>query len=107
MRPLKGEENEAVLKKLANYIGENTHQLLEREGGDYGFLYHLCRVYYCSEELMRRAVCIPLKKLKSIGTCIGKFTKGGRFFLHITALDYLAPYAKVGGSLTDYYSCCA
>jgi ribosome biogenesis protein Nip4 len=26
---------------------------------------------------------------------LGKFTKGGKFFLHITALEYLAPYAKV------------
>merc|ERR1711966_450956 len=28
------------------------------------------------------------------GTCLGKFTKSGKFRLHITALDYLAQYCK-------------
>ena len=37
------------------------------------------------------------KNLVSLGTCIGKFTKGGKFHLQITALDVLAPYAKVRG----------
>ncbi len=32
--------------------------------------------------------------LKSIGTCFGKFTKGGKFRIHITCLDYLAKFAK-------------
>lgn len=31
----------------------------------------------------------------SFGTCIGKFTKTQKFRLHITALEFLAPYAKV------------
>jgi len=31
----------------------------------------------------------------SIGTCFGKFTKSGKFRIHITSLDYLAPYAQV------------
>lgn len=31
----------------------------------------------------------------SIGTCFGKFTKSGKFRLHITSLDYLSPYAQV------------
>jgi ribosome biogenesis protein Nip4 len=30
----------------------------------------------------------------SIGTCFGKFTKGGKFRLSITSLDYLAKFAK-------------
>ena len=29
-----------------------------------------------------------------MGTCFGKFTKTGKFRLHITSLDYLAKYAK-------------
>ncbi len=29
------------------------------------------------------------------GTCFGKFTKTKKFKLHVTCLDYLAPYAKV------------
>jgi len=31
----------------------------------------------------------------SVGTCISKFTKTKRFRLHVTALDFMAPYAKV------------
>lgn len=29
-----------------------------------------------------------------MGTCFGKFTKTNKFLLHITALNYLAPYAQ-------------
>ena len=29
-----------------------------------------------------------------LGTCFGKFTKTKKFRLHITALDFLAPYAS-------------
>jgi len=32
--------------------------------------------------------------LISIGTCFGKFTKTRKFRLHVTSLDYLAPYAQ-------------
>ena len=51
-----------------------------------------------SEQLMRRATNIARKQLISLGTCIGKFTKSGKFHLHITVLDLIAPYAKVGRS---------
>ena len=44
---------------------------------------------------MRRATNIARKQLISLGTCIGKFTKSGKFHLHVTALDLIAPYAKV------------
>ena len=50
---------------------------------------------YYSEELMKRAGNIAREHLVSFGTCFGKFTKTGKYRLHITALDYLAPYAKV------------
>lgn len=30
----------------------------------------------------------------TLGTCFGKFTKTLKFRLHITALDYIAQYAK-------------
>lgn len=95
MRPLTDEETEVLFRKLANYIGDNVRLLLEREDGDYCFRLHRERVYYCSELLMKQAATIGRKPLLSFGTCLGKFTKGGKFFLHITALDYLAPYAKV------------
>ncbi|CAK5063368.1 unnamed protein product [Meloidogyne enterolobii] len=93
MRPLTDDETEKFFKKLSNYIGDNIKLLLEREDGEYVFRLHKDRVYYCSEKLMRQAACIGRKQLGSFGTCLGKFTKGGSFFLHITALDYLAPYA--------------
>ncbi|KAI6178636.1 60S ribosome subunit biogenesis protein NIP7-like protein [Aphelenchoides besseyi] len=94
MRPLTDEETEKLFEKLAKYIGENIKLLLECEDGDYCFRYHRDRVYYASERLMRIAAVVDRKHLMSFGTCLGKFTKSGKFFLHITALDYLAPYAK-------------
>ena len=44
---------------------------------------------------MRKATNIARENLISLGTCIGKFTKSRKFKLHITALDVMAPYAKV------------
>lgn len=43
---------------------------------------------------MRKATSIPREQLLTLGTCFGKFTKTGKFRLHITALEYLAPLAK-------------
>uniref|UniRef100_A0AC35EVI4 60S ribosome subunit biogenesis protein NIP7 homolog n=1 Tax=Panagrolaimus sp. PS1159 TaxID=55785 RepID=A0AC35EVI4_9BILA len=94
MRPLTDEETEKLFKKLAHYIGDNIRLLIDREDGNYCFRYHKDRVYYCNEELMKQAATISRKELISFGTCLGKFTKAQKFFLHITALDYLAPYAK-------------
>uniref|UniRef100_A0A7N4PMR6 60S ribosome subunit biogenesis protein NIP7 homolog n=1 Tax=Sarcophilus harrisii TaxID=9305 RepID=A0A7N4PMR6_SARHA len=47
-----------------------------------------------SEKILKLAVNISRENLVSLGTCFGKFTKTQKFRLHITALDYLAPYAK-------------
>ena len=44
---------------------------------------------------MRKATNVARENLVSVGTCIGKFTKTKRFRLHVTALDFMAPYAKV------------
>lgn len=44
---------------------------------------------------MKRATNIIRKKLIGMGTCFGKFTKSLKFKLHITAIDYLAQYARV------------
>ena len=44
---------------------------------------------------MRKATNVARKNLVCLGTCVGKFTKSGKFHLQITALDVLAPYAKV------------
>ncbi|KAI8926767.1 PUA-like domain-containing protein [Entophlyctis helioformis] len=52
------------------------------------------RVYYVSEAIMKRATSVAREQLLSLGICFGKFTKTGKFRLHITALDYLAQFAK-------------
>lgn len=44
---------------------------------------------------MRQATSVSRDTLLSLGTCFGKFTKSGKFRLHITALDYVSQYAKV------------
>ncbi|VDN25218.1 unnamed protein product [Gongylonema pulchrum] len=94
MRPLSDEETEVVLKKLTRYIGDSVRLLIDRDDATYCFRLHKDRVYYCSEPLMRKAACISRSPLLSFGTCLGKFTKTRKFHLHITALDYIAPYAK-------------
>jgi 60S ribosome subunit biogenesis protein NIP7 len=45
--------------------------------------------------MMKRASNIEKKHLISLGTCFGKFTKSGKFKMHITCLDYVAKYAEV------------
>ncbi|KAG8744685.1 ribosome biosynthesis protein nip7 [Ceratobasidium sp. 414] len=45
------------------------------------------------------AISVARPNLVSLGTCLGKFSKSGKFKLHITALDYLAQYAKYKASL--------
>ena len=44
---------------------------------------------------MKLAGNVARKELISLGTCFGKFTASQKFKLHITALDFIAPYAKV------------
>ncbi|KAF1742945.1 hypothetical protein MXB_5514, partial [Myxobolus squamalis] len=74
-------------------IGGNVKLLLERSDGSYVFRLHQGRVYYVKESLYKKAACIARKNLISLGACFGKFTKSNKFHLHITALDYIAPYA--------------
>uniref|UniRef100_A0A2K6M931 Nucleolar pre-rRNA processing protein NIP7 n=1 Tax=Rhinopithecus bieti TaxID=61621 RepID=A0A2K6M931_RHIBE len=93
-RPLTEEETRVMFEKIAKYIGENLQLLVDRPDGTYCFRLHNDRVYYVSEKIMKLAANISGDKLVSLGTCFGKFTKTHKFRLHITALDYLAPYAK-------------
>ncbi|XP_062923108.1 60S ribosome subunit biogenesis protein NIP7 homolog [Mobula hypostoma] len=94
MRPLTDEETRLLFEKLAKYIGENIKLLVDRPDGTYCFRLHNNRVYYVSEKILKLATNISRDKLVSLGSCFGKFTKTSKFRLHITALDYLAPYAK-------------
>jgi ribosome biogenesis protein Nip4 len=63
------------------------------------FRLHKGRVYYVSEASMRLSISVARPNLVSLGTCLGKFSKSGKFKLHITSLDYLAQYAKYKVSL--------
>lgn len=57
-----------------------------------------------SERILKLATNISRDKLVSVGTCFGKFTKTNKFRLHITALDFLAPYAKVIMTASQFLS---
>ncbi|KAJ6220604.1 hypothetical protein RDWZM_006416 [Blomia tropicalis] len=94
MRPLTEEETRAVFEKLSKYIGDKVKLLLERSDGVYCFRLQKDRVFYASERMIKLASTISRDNLMSFGTCIGKFTKTHKFRLHITALEFLAPYAK-------------
>ncbi|RWS03526.1 60S ribosome subunit biogenesis protein NIP7-like protein [Dinothrombium tinctorium] len=94
MRPLTEDETKLVFEKLTKYIGDNVRQLLQRSDGNYCFRMQKDRVYYCSLRLMRLACNLSRKEIISLGTCFGKFTHSKKFVLHVTALDFLAPYAK-------------
>uniref|UniRef100_A0A8C5IR71 60S ribosome subunit biogenesis protein NIP7 pre-PUA domain-containing protein n=1 Tax=Junco hyemalis TaxID=40217 RepID=A0A8C5IR71_JUNHY len=84
------------LTGLSCSIGENIQLLVDRPDGTYCFRLHRDRVYYLSEKLLKLAASVPRESLVAPGTCFGKFTKSQKFRLSVTALDYLAPYAKVG-----------
>lgn len=94
MRPLDDNELRTLFEKLQTFIGANIKKLIDRADEPYTFRIIKDRVYYLSEAQMRLASNISREKLMSIGTCFGKFTKGGKFRIHITCLDYLAQYAK-------------
>ncbi|KAG6832296.1 hypothetical protein H0H92_003529 [Tricholoma furcatifolium] len=94
MRPLTEDESKAVFTKLANYIGKNLIHLIDRPDEPYCFRLHKDRVYYVSESSMRLGISVARPNLVSLGTCFGKFSKSGKFKLHVTALDYIAQYAK-------------
>nr|CAI5840869.1 unnamed protein product [Callosobruchus analis] len=94
MKRLSEERTRILFEKLSKYIGLNIKLLIERPDGLYCFREQKDRVYYVSEKILKLSSNIPPEKLISIGTCFGKFTKSNKFRLHITALNYLAPYAQ-------------
>lgn len=94
MRPLTEEESKTVIEKLTKYIGRNISKLVDRPDEPFVFRLHKDRVYYVKQSLARKAENIPRDSLISLGACFGKFTKSGKFRLHVTALDYLAVLAN-------------
>lgn len=46
------------------------------------------------ESLANLATSVARDNLLSLGICLGKFTKTGKFRLHITSLAVIAPHAR-------------
>ena len=96
MRPLTDQETERLFEKLASYMGRNITHLIDRPDDDrHVFRLQRERVYYVRESIAKLATSVARDKLLCVGTCLGKFTKKtGKFKLHVTALDHIAPHAK-------------
>ncbi|XP_026764946.1 60S ribosome subunit biogenesis protein NIP7 homolog [Galleria mellonella] len=94
MKVLSEERTRILFEKLTKYIGVNVKLLIDRPDGTYCFREKKDRVYYISERLLQLAQTVKPDHLISAGTCFGKFTKTNKFRLHITALNYIAPYAS-------------
>ena len=100
MRALTEEETQTLFSKLANYTGRSLNNLIQppsdgsKEGERHVFRLHDSRVYYMKLSIATIATSISRGNLLSLGTCLGKFTKTGKFRLHITALDIIAPHAR-------------
>ena len=74
--------------------GKNLIHLIDRKDEPYCFRLHKDKVYYVSESSMRLSISVARSNLVTLGTCFGKFSKSGKFKLHVTALDHIAQYAK-------------
>ncbi|KAL2123403.1 hypothetical protein VTJ04DRAFT_3858 [Mycothermus thermophilus] len=95
MRPLTDQEMKTVLDKLANYMSDLKSLIAPLEDGDrYVFRLQHNRVYYVKLSIANLATCVSRDALLSLGTCLGKMTKSGKFRLHITALPILAKGAR-------------
>ena len=99
MRPLTEAETQTLFSKLANYTGRSLTHLIAPPNGSteedrHVFRLHESRVYYVRLSIANLATSIARGNLLSLGTCLGKFTKTGKFRLHITALDVIAPHAR-------------
>jgi len=101
MRPLTEKETQTLFTKLANYTGRSLNALLTNtttttsaKPDRHVFRVQGSRVYYVRESLANLATSVARDQLLSLGTCLGKFTKTGKFRLHITALDVIAPHAR-------------
>lgn len=118
MRALTDTETKTLFEKLANYTGRSLTNLLTdtapsptsaKTPDRYVFRIQKDRVYYVRESLANLATSVSRDCLLSLGTCLGKFTKTGKFRLHITALDVIAPHArykvwvKVNGEMPFLY----
>ena len=104
MRQLTEDETKTLFTKLAAYTGRSLNNLVAPPASDasaakgsdqqYVFRLHRTRVYYLPISLANLATSVARANLLSLGTCLGRFTKTGKFRLHVTALDVIAPHAR-------------
>ncbi|KAJ2904603.1 hypothetical protein MKZ38_007582 [Zalerion maritima] len=99
MRPLTKGETHILFTKLANYTGTSLNSLISpldnAPGSDrFVFRLHKDRVFYVLLSIANLATSVSRDKLLSLGVCLGKFTKSGKFRLHITSLPILAEHAR-------------
>lgn len=98
MRPLTDTETQTLFAKLANYTGRSlTHLITDPSSKSTDrtvFRMQNSRVYHVRESIANLATSVARHNLLSLGTCLGKFTKTGKFRMHITALDVIAPHAR-------------
>ena len=99
MRQLTEDETKTLFAKLANYTGRSLNALItstdDASSNDrYVFRLHGSRVYYLRLSVANLATSIPRANLLSVGICVGKFTKTGKFRIHVTALEVIAPHAR-------------
>ncbi|KAI2472028.1 60S ribosome subunit biogenesis protein NIP7 [Annulohypoxylon bovei var. microspora] len=99
MRPLTEPETKVLFEKLANYTGNSLKNLIaplddSADADRYVFRLNRDRVYYVLLSVANLATSISRDNLASLGICLGKFTKTGKFRLHITALPILAEHAR-------------
>merc|ERR1711982_132222 len=95
MRSLTEEETKVFFQKLSEYIGKSIERLINRNDERHCFRFSNDRVYYISESVLKSCTSFSRKDLLTLGVQFGKFTKSGKFHVHITSLDYLSQYAKV------------
>ncbi|KAJ4358832.1 ribosome biosynthesis protein nip7 [Ascochyta clinopodiicola] len=97
MRPLTEPETKVLFEKLATYCGKGIANLIaDPAGGNDRNVFRVqgSRCYYVRESLANLATSVARDNLLSLGICLGKFTKTGKFRLHITALSVIAPHAR-------------
>ncbi|CAD6447420.1 hypothetical protein EAF04_007204 [Stromatinia cepivora] len=99
MRPLTEPETQTLFAKLAGYTGNSLKNLIAPldntpNADRYVFRVQQSRCYYVRLSLANLATSISRDKLLSLGICLGKFTKSGKFRIHITALPILAEHAR-------------
>jgi len=98
MRPLTETETKTLFEKLANYTGTSLKSIIADPSSNSSdrnvFRVQNNRVYFVRESIANLATSVARGQLLSLGTCVGKFTKTGKFRMHITALDIIAPHAR-------------